>query len=251
MYKFESVPLTISSILKNAWELYKISIHCVMPWTFIISILHVIPNSYNMVGFYQLRSPHHYPVFSGWALLLYLVLLVIEAYCIGVLFYNLYFLVQEQKLHLGRSLKKAFTQLIPLYIAIVIYFFVVNLSMFLLLLPAVFCAVILAMFIPFILIEKQSIYTAFKSSVRLVWGSWWQTFFVLVVPYLVTYLGRSFVRFSYLDVSRHWVMIIDTMLLMLSLPYFYSALLIQYNNLKIIKSLPDPITSRPRTENKL
>jgi hypothetical protein len=245
MYKFESAPLTISGVLKDGWELYKVSLLYVLPLTFIIAIMHVIPFLFNIVGFYHVFTNGRM-VFSLWALILYLVILFVEAFFIALLFYIMHSLATEQKTDFPGALKCAVIRLIPLYIALLIYFIFINIGMFLLLLPAIFAAIILSMFLPLIIIERKSIYNSFDSSVRLVWGHWWQTFFILVIPSLVSYLGRNLSQFSAWGMHGHWLLIVDVIILTLIVPYFYAILLVQYNNLKVIKALPKPISEQPR-----
>ncbi len=245
MYRLNPAPLTILGILKNAWELYKTSLKYVLPWTFIISLIHVIPYSFNFVGFYQRKTVNHIE-FSMLALLLFVVLLFFEAFFVSFVFYSMYSLATEQKANFFQSLRLASSRFIYLYLAMLIYHLSVNVGILLFLLPGVFLAIIFSMFSLYILIERESIYNSFEHSVKLVWGYWWQTFFVFLVPYLFAYLAIYVIKFVSLSTYGKWYLAGSIITLTFLLPYFYAELLVQYNNLKIIKSFPRPISKTSR-----
>ncbi|MBA2655141.1 MAG: hypothetical protein H0U71_08775 [Gammaproteobacteria bacterium] len=245
MYKLETDPLTTAGILKNSWSLYTTSLKYILVWSFIVSIVHIIPTLFGFVGFFYQDFSGHLE-FSWWALLLFIVLLTVEAFFVAILFYNIYTIATEQKVNYKLSISTALTCLIPLYVAMVLYFVFVNVGMFLFILPAVFISISLVMFLPFIVIDRLNVYKAFEASARLVWGNWWQTFIVLVIPYAISYFLRSLFKIT--PWGGEWLLFIEAIILTISMPYFYSALLIQYNNLKIIKSLPEPMAQPPRTQ---
>jgi hypothetical protein len=246
MYKLKNVPLTISGILKDAWALYKPSFIPLLPSAIIISIIHIVPFLYGFVGFYEVSAKGHL-VFSWLALMIYVGLLIVEAYFVGVLLYTAQLIATEQKLNHKVIFGYAKSQIFTLYFALLLYFLAINIGVFLLILPGIFIAILFSMFLPFIIIERQGIFPSFESSARLVWGYWWQTFFVIVIPYLLSYLLRNFVRFTPWT-SQVWLLLIDAFILSLFIPYFYAILLVQFHNLKLIKSLPSPTSDRPRLQ---
>ncbi len=246
MYKLKNVPLTISGILKDAWELYKPSLLPLLPWAIIISIIHIVPFLYGFVGFYEVNAKGHL-VFSWLALLVYVGLLIVEAYFVSVLLYTGQLIATEQKVNYKIVFGYAKSKIFTLYFSMLLYFLAINIGVFLLILPGIFMAILFSMFLPFIVIERQGIFQSFESSARLVWGFWWQTFFVIIIPYILSYLLRNFIRFTpWAD--QIWLLLIDAFILSFFIPYFYAILLVQFHNLKFIKSLPSPTSDQHRLQ---
>lgn len=246
MYKFKNVPLTISEILKEGWELYKPSIKPVLFWSFIIAIIHIIPFYLGYIGFYEIKANGGLS-FSWTAVLVIGLLLFVESFFTTALFYPIYLIATGQKVTFKSVLDTARSLIFPIYFALLLYFLAVNIGVFLLILPAVFIGILFSMILPFIICERQSVIPAFRSSAKLVWGHWWQTFFALVIPYGGSYLIRNFARFTPWADHR-WLLLGDALLLTFFMPYFYTVLLVQYHNLKYIKSLPSAISDRHRLQ---
>lgn len=246
MYKLKNVPLTISGILKDAGSLYKSSFLRLLPSAVIISIIHIVPFLYGFVGFYEINDKGRL-VFSWFALLIYVGLLIVEAYFVGVLLYLAQLIATEQKVNYKVIFGYAKSQIFTLYFAMLLYFLAINIGVFLLVLPGIFLTILFSMFLPFIIIERQGVVQSFESSARLVWGYWWQTLFVIAIPFILSYLLRNFVRFTPWT-NQIWLLVIDAFILSFFIPYFYSVLLVQFHNLKLIKSLPSPTSDRPRLQ---
>lgn len=245
MYQIKEVPLTISGILKDSWKLYKNTLFYLLPWSFILSLVHVIPYFFGLIGFYQYS--HGHLSFSWRGLFIYVALLIVESFFVAVIIYSLQLLATQQKLNYSEVFNLARKRFLNLYFALIIYFLAVNVGMILLVIPGIFLATILSMFLPFIILEGQDIYDAFVNSFKLVWGAWWQTFLVFLVPLMLSYLARSIIKYTPW-VGGDWLHLVDIVVLMLMAPYFYSALLIQFHNLKYIKSLPKSVSDRPRVQ---
>jgi hypothetical protein len=243
MYKLATAPLPISRIYKCGWDLFKSSFWYVFIWFLIIAILRAIPLIYQYVSYYQRDITGHL-VFSWKGLVLFLVLIFIETFFIGVGFHSIYSIAKNQKIYLFKTLNVALKKWIPLYVAMLAYFVLVNLGILLLLLPSIFLAVLFSMVPPAILLEPLGIYDSFRSSARLVWHQWWQTFMVMLIPYSITYLATSLAKFT--PWLGKWVYVGDIILLAIALPYFYAMVLVQFNNLKIIESLPKPISKEQK-----
>ena len=117
-----------------------------------------------------------------------------------------------------------------LFLALLVYFIIINIGFFSFLLPGLFVAVLFSMFFPFIVIDRLSIYASFERSMRIVWGHWWQTFLVLTIPYAVIFFVRRLTKLT--TWLGEWIIAGDIILLSFLMPYFFCVLLIQFNNLK-------------------
>ncbi len=246
MYQLKNVPLTISGILKDTWQLYKSSFKYTIPPAFIIAIVHIVPYLYGFIGFYHTTDDGGL-TFSWLALCIYVVLLIVEAFFVAVLLYTMHSVATEQKVNYQAAFDLAKSELFSLYLSMLLYFLAVNIGVFLIIVPGIFAAILFSMFLPYIILERQKIVQSFDSSARLVWGHWWQTFFILVIPYVLSYALRNFARFTPWA-GDQWLLLVDPLVMTFFIPYFYGILLIQFHNLKLIKSLPAPTSDRHRLQ---
>jgi hypothetical protein len=245
MYKLATTPLPLSGIFRSGWDLFKSSFWYVFIWFLIIAILRVVPVIYQYVSYYHQDITGHL-VFSWKGLVLFLIIVFIESFFVGIGFHSIYSIGKEQRIDLPKSLKVALNKWIPLYVAMLAYFVLINLGILLLLLPSIFLAVLFSMVPPAIVLEPLSIYESFRSSARLVWHHWWETFIVMLIPYSITYLATSMAKFT--PWLGKWGYLGDIILLTIALPYFYSMILVQFNNLKTIEALPKPISPEQKVK---
>lgn len=245
MFKFEPHPLTISGILKSGWELYKYVFHVVWIWSLIVSIIYIIPPLFGFIGFYHVDDLQHIH-FSWVGLLLFISLLFVWTFFITVLFHAIYLMAIDHKTNFKESLKVASNKLLSLYSAMLIYYFAVLVGVAFFLFPGVLIWVLFAMFLPLIVLENQSIYNAFDGSARLVWGNWWQTFIVLIIPALISYAVRNLAQLT--TVENYWTLGLDVIIMTIIMPYFYTVLLVQYHNLKLKQQIPQATEQVPRPQ---
>lgn len=88
---------------------------------------------------------------------------------------------ERTKISLGFILKK----LPILILACVIYLLSFVIGGVLLVLPAFFLSVALVCYFPLIILENKSPFTAWALSIKMVWGSWWRVFIILIVIGLI------------------------------------------------------------------
>lgn len=245
MFKFQTQPILLRDILKDGWTLYNESIKYTWFWSFIISLLYVIPAALGYVGVYHIdryKTLH----FSWPGFFIFFIFLLISTYFIILLLHTIYLLGTQQKTDLKASFALAFRMLPHLYGGNLIYYIIIVLGTILFLFPAVFLWILFIMFMPLMLFEGQGLVESYVTSAKMVWGNWWQTFVALFIPSSITYVLRNLLRLPGWDSSV--VFAIDVVVMTIVMPYFYTVLLVQYNNLKIRYLEPKPETDVTRLQ---
>jgi|GEM_PF-3594872 len=109
-----------------------------------------------------------------------------------------------------------------------------------LLLPGIFLLVLLMFCVPVVLFENAGVFRSIKRSCQLVWGNWWRTFVVLLLPGIIFVSGavlRAFVQ------SLNKGILVDALFDVFYIVFFtflfglvHTFVLVQYNDLRLRKS---------------
>ncbi|HVV68510.1 MAG TPA: hypothetical protein VHE99_05695 [Gammaproteobacteria bacterium] len=271
MFSFAKKPLNLIGILRDGFNLYKTSFTSIWRW----QLLWLLPmvflpasSSLNTTGTMNvLTTPLNTPSFS-WLMILYsIVVLLITIYGEIFILSRIYNIGTQKPLNAGASLRLAkdkflpilggyvITWLILLALFIVaglifglIYFLIslvssghsgyslIIMMTTLMIVIGVFLVILMFFFNLFILLENTKIVQAIKASVQLVWGNWWRTFAVILVPAVVIFLLVQIVNFLVgLVMPRVYVAnnIANLCLLTFLYPWFSSVILVQFNDLKL------------------
>lgn len=235
MFKYQTQPILLRDILKDGWTLYNESIKYVWIWSFFIALMYIIPAALGYIGIYHIDSNKNFH-FSWPGFFIFFISLFITTYLIVVVLDIINTIGSDQKVSLQKSFSLAFYKLPMLYLANIIYYIVIVIGTILFLFPAVFLWILFVMFIPLMIFENLGVLESYVTSAKMVWGSWWQTFIALLIPSSITYLLRNVLRLPGWDVAT--VLGIDIVVMTLVMPYFYTVLMVQYNNLKLRYSMP-------------
>lgn len=104
-------------------------------------------------------------------------------------------------------------------------------GVFLWLLFAVFVGILFLLNIPLILFDHKGSIGALKSSASLVWGNWWRTFVVIMVPALLFALLTVIIQAVARNPMANFIVAI--ILTMLFIPLLQGVILVQFNDLKL------------------
>ncbi len=83
------------------------------------------------------------------------------------------------------ALLEGVKQLLPIFLATWLYTFLFGVGL-IVIIPGVILAVSLRFFTPLILFDKATVFESLHRSHRLVWGNWWHTAIVLMIPLLIS-----------------------------------------------------------------
>ena len=148
---------------------------------------------------------------------------------------------------MGVSIGIGVRKLLPVFVGMVVYLIAVLLGMALLVIPGLILMLSLAFYQMLIVVDGNRTLESLRASHRLVWGNWWRTATVFLVPtvlYLVIYVvlglvlgfvfpladdeeGRATLEFA--------INVMTIAVGTFSMPLFYSVALAQLNDLKLRK----------------
>ena len=238
MFELPTQPQSIEEIIHGGIKLYVFCLPKIL--FFIVGIislailLHLhFPQSASSTPTAFVETVMDYPLlFMGYTLLILWLQLTI--------FYRMGTILFDNDVGNSKALQVGLKKLFPLFIATVLYTVIVAIAS-LLIIPGLFLVISLWFFMPLMLFEQHTIFSAFTKSYRLVQGHWWRTAiiftFPLFLPFLIGIILQGFLE-TLLTATVHleqlnWLiqlsyLVIDKLLT----PLFYAIMLIQYHDLK-------------------
>jgi hypothetical protein len=143
--------------------------------------------------------------------------------------------LKESLLFIKRKCIVLFTNQILVTLATIIFF-----ASFII--PGILLGIFLLLCIPLILFEEAGIFSSIKQSCSLVWGNFWHTFFVTLIPIvgmipiniLLNYTSQSTLSIKLLGIAGTGI--IDGFILT---PIFWTAILLLFHELKARKKNQD------------
>jgi hypothetical protein len=85
---------------------------------------------------------------------------------------------------------------VPVFIAAILYTLAVSIGLLLLVIPGLILMITLLFFQVLIVVEDEGIIASLKQSHRLVWGNYWRTTAVILVPFFIMYALIMVVAFA-------------------------------------------------------
>ena len=183
MSTLSSQPQSIGKNLDQGIKLYVRGLGKVLPLSFIMAIMGVVPdlmqaNPESLAG----SDPAGLATFFiGYFLVFIVVALSIYG---GILHYYAE-LATGGTPSIASSLKRGFSKIIPLLLATIVYMIAVVLGTIALVIPGIILMLSLYFYGAAIVIDNKGFFESIKFSHGLVWGNWWRTLMVLTVPILI------------------------------------------------------------------
>jgi hypothetical protein len=107
---------------------------------------------------------------------------------LGVFFKSLLLLIAsdvDQPFRFGHKFKMALIKLFFILIASLVCFLCNALASLLFVIPGIFLAILLIFFDCAILLDNKGVFASIGFSAKLVWGNWWRTVAVMLIPLLI------------------------------------------------------------------
>jgi len=244
MFQYANQPQSIGKVLDNGIRLCLSSFKSVVGIALLGAIISNIPNLLT-------PTPH-----AGQALqagqMKQLGGIMLIASFVGMAFFNalIYRInasASNEETSLGAALITGLKKLIPVLIGMLLYILIVMLGSVLLVIPGIILMMSLFFYSILIVVDDRTIFDALKTSHRLVWGNWWRTSTVLMVPaalMLVIYSAIGFVAGVGAGLSggveQTTGMPVTVTLFSIAVgtiggPLFYAIMLVQLHDLKLRK----------------
>jgi hypothetical protein len=269
MFTFANKPLNIVSIFLDSISLYKVSLPSVWRWQlfWLLPMVFLPASSLNATGTLNVLTSQLNATSFSWLIILYSILvLLVTIYGETFLLSRIYNIGSQKPVSIKASLllaKDKFLSILGGYAIIwlimlalfivaglvfgLIYFVISLVSNHsgytpLLMMTAlmiaigIFLGVLMFFFNLFILFGNAKIIQSIKESIKLVWGNWWRTFGVILVPVIVIFIAIQIMNFLVgLVMPKVGIANNITNLCVLTLlyPWFNSLILVQFNDLKL------------------
>lgn len=233
MFRFAVKPQTKLSILQDGVKLYAATLNKVWYLALILTIFSAIPEVFQALK----GNGGIPPVFTLSQGIYFFIMMFISAFFIGVIMHRMYVLATQPKISLKTSFILAKEKWLTVYGAMLIAALIVIAGVVAFVVPGIFLSVLLSFYLPLILLDNATVIDAIKRSYHLVWGWWWRTFFVMVVPYFtilvfiiaaVLMVGQD----NYLGQALSKIVVM-TMLT----PFLIAVILVLYNDMKLRRGI--------------
>jgi len=228
MFSFSSQPQTITEVFNDGWMIYKQTFKSVWWWVFVLMIITSLPL---LSSTFIHREVTHGLSWEDAAYSLFN--LVVSAYFVSVILHRIYAVVRKGDVNIGLSTQIAKQKYLTVLLALLIVSILLVLGLTAFLIPGIFIFVLFIFFMPAILFDDKSSIDAIKYSTSLVWGNWWFTFVVILIPVIVMTIIQLLLAILMGLENYMGMAIVKIVLGTLFVPYFNSLILVQYNNLKM------------------
>lgn len=160
--------------------------------------------------------------------------LMVQFYCIGLIFNRIYNVGLGADLKLSKAMKLIRSKYWSLCSTAAAVFALVLLGIILLIIPGIFLGVALMFSVPVIICQDTTAWKAITISFKLVWGHWWRTVGVFFPIFFIQILYTSIL----VGVVHKNSLILDIVNILVSTFFsslLYAFILVQFNDLKLRK----------------
>jgi hypothetical protein len=248
MFNYATQPLSIGKVLDNGIRLCITSFPAIVLFAFLAAVIMTLPSIFappppqpgetNDIG--QMVTTSLLP--SLLAMLVGFIFMIAMIVRINAT-------AQSREVGLSAALGIGLKKLLPVYIGMILYMIAIMAGMVVLIIPGLILMMSLAFYQMLIVIDDNHTIESLRISHKLVWGNWWRTATVFLVPgvfYVVIYIILGLVMGMFIpftDIANgegaaSLQLGIGIMMIAVStftMPLFYSIALTQLNDLKLRK----------------
>ena len=240
MFNLSTRPQSFREVLLDSLRLYKSVYVRLAFFSAIYAAMIILPNLVLYLTSHIKGTPHHVIYHSTSEMIAGF----INFWFLAVIVHAMYQTMTQSKMSLKEScrmaVKKYFVYLITGIIFAILSFIGFTVFFF----PGVFIQVLLGFFLYFILFENEGVFKSLKHSAEIVWGNWWRTFALMMVPIFVMVVFIEIINHSLafpvgflyenaVEATSAYSQLIIWILLMVFVPWFISMMTCVYHDLKI------------------
>ncbi len=173
-------------------------------------------------------------------ILIYIIGVILAIFIMAVVLHRIYNLATNPNFNLAASVKFVLSKYLVIFSCMLLVYLAASVGLFLFIVPGIVIGIFFLFSLLFILFDDAGWISAIKKSCQLVWGNWWRTFVIFMVPALI--MGLIIIMVQNLIVlvvgAQHLTLniLIAAVLFSIIKPYIDSVLLVQFNDLKLRKS---------------
>ena len=193
MFQYANQPQPIGKVLDNGIRLCLSSFKSVVGIAFVSAVISSLPNL-------LAPAPQAGQAFAAGQMQQFMGI-TLATMIVSFVFYTAIILridaaASDKDISLGAALSVGLKKLLPVIAGMLLYILAVMLGSVLLLIPGFILMMSLLFYSMLIIIDNRGIIDSLKTSHRLVWGNWWRTTTVFMVPaalMMVIYIALGFV----------------------------------------------------------
>lgn len=256
MFEFSKTKLSIPEIWKVSFYLYKQTIAKVWYLAFLMMavLLTSISISTKMRGpvaavskeagkaaaQVQPANPLAHLTVSG--VLINVIGIILALFIMAMILHRIYNLAANPDFKLSSSIQFVLSKYLIILSCMLLIYVIVSAGILLFILPGLFLGILFLFSLLFILFDDAGWLSAIKRSCQLVWGNWWRTFAVFIVPAIVITVIQNVIPFVF-GIKHVWLNIfIIALIISVLKPYLDAVLLVQFNDLKLRQQITPPPT---------
>jgi len=248
MFNYATQPLSIGKVLDNGIRLCITSFPAIILFAFLAAVIMNLPT------FFAPPPPQPGEAINAGQLMTQSLLPSMLAALVGFIFMTAMIVrinatAESREIGLGMALSIGVRKLLPVFIGMILYMIAIMAGMVALVIPGIILMLSLAFYQMLIVLDDNRTFEALRASHRLVWGNWWRTATVFMVPavfYLVIYIIVGMILGMFIPFTEvangegmgTLELAIGIMMIAvgtITMPLFYSIALTQLNDLKLRK----------------
>ncbi|WP_031432342.1 hypothetical protein [Methylomarinum vadi] len=235
-------PNTIAKVLDSSFKLYLLSFRKLIGMALIIAAAAMVFNVVVQMTMPTLQNSGNDPAAMQSLPLLFGALLVygLTAMILYVaMVYRIDNLLHENEDSFAEAIMLGVKKLPSMLWATILYMLALAVGSLLLVIPGIILWLSLAFFPYVLVVDGEGAYQSLKSSHQLVWGNWWRTMTVFMVPGIIIMIVFFMlgiiagVTGSLVPQGFNWFDAVSNLFVAIYLPYFYCLGYVQYRDLKL------------------
>lgn len=231
MFSFSNTAQSIGEVLADSFKLYRLTVLKVFPIAALSLLMGAIPNLSGIS-----LSAHTPNTAALIVIVLALVVSLLAALAVSaVLIQGMYVLALGRENKWMEAARVIRSKLGSIFCVFIFSSAAMVLGFTALFFPGVFVSILLLFCMPLVILDHCGWMDAIKKSCQLVWGYWWNTFFVMVVPMLISIFLIAVIT-AIAKNNQILLAVMNVVVMSFFTPFFYAVLLVQFNNLKLKQS---------------
>lgn len=252
MFVLPTQPQSIGKTLDSGIKLYIKGLSKVIPLTLIAAIAGRVPDFITMSGS-SLLNPTAAAGLMGFLLVYIIVLLIVSIAVYGAVIFQYGSIAAGQPVSIMDSFKRGLRCSPRIIAAAILFMIAFMLGSVLLIIPGIILSLSLSLFSTAIVLDDKKVVDSLKFSHSLVWGNWWRTATIYMVPvFIMTALYMIlFMIFGFgiaaaggpgAETALQGIFIMNILIALINAvigPLFYSITVVVYHDLKLRKGGSD------------
>lgn len=242
MFNYSMNPQAIHEVLQDAFKLYRLTFLKVWILAFITAVestlLTIVYPAIRITGERGANVVVPKFHFSGIGFLSYIIAMVISIFLITMIMQRIHTMAISRKMTIGDLIKVSKSRFLNVFIASVLATIFIVLATCVFIIPGLFLSVLLILYLPLIVINEEKAWDGIKKSAKLVWGHWWFTFVLFLVPGIIVTVISTIVLLFFNAQNMVAQLVVNIIVSSIFLPFFVALLLVQCNNLALRMGKP-------------